>query len=161
MHNLRAPLNKLLKKGAKWEWLELCPKAFDKIKNMLTSELSLTHYDPKQEIIMASDASEYGIGAVIFHKFKDGNTKPVGHASRTLLPAEKKYSQIEKESLAIIYACKKFHKYTHGRRFILQTDRRPLLSIHGSKKGIPTHTANRLQRRRTIITKWNFYHQKN
>ena len=87
MHNLRAPLNKLLKKGAKWEWSEACQKAFDEIKNILTSELSLTHYDPKQEIIMASDTSEYGICAVILHKFKDGNTKPVAHASRTLLPA--------------------------------------------------------------------------
>ena len=111
MHNLRAPLNKLLKKGAKWEWLEVCRKAFDKIKNILTLELSQTYYNPKQEIIMASDASEYGISAVILHKFKDGNTNPVAHASRTLLPAEKKYSQIEKESLAIIHACKKSHKY--------------------------------------------------
>ena len=58
----------------------MCQKAFDKIKNILTSELSLTHYDPKQEIIMASDASEYRIGAVILHKFKDGNMKPVAHA---------------------------------------------------------------------------------
>ena len=76
MHKFRAPLNKLLKNGAKW----VCQKAFDKIKNILTSELSLTHYDPKQEIIMAADASEYGIGAVILHKFKDGNMKPVAHA---------------------------------------------------------------------------------
>ena len=109
------------------------------------SELSLTHYDPKQEIIMASDTSKYRIGVVILHKFKDGNTKPVAHTSRTLLPAEKKYSQIEKESLAIIYACKKFHKYIHGRRFILQTNHRPLLSINVLKKGIPMHTANWLQ----------------
>ena len=99
MYNLWAPLNKFLKKGEKWEWSEVCQKAFDKITNILTSELSLTHYDPKQEIIMASDTSEYVIGAVILHKFKDGNTKQVAHASRTLLPAEKKYSQIEKESL--------------------------------------------------------------
>ena len=41
---------------------------------------------------MASDASKYGIGAVILHKFKDGNMKPVAYASKTLLPAEKKYS---------------------------------------------------------------------
>ena len=93
MHNLRALLNKLLKKGAIGSGQKCVRKRLTKKKkNILTSELSLTHHDPKQEIIMASDASEYGIGAVILHKFKDGNTKPVAHASKTLLPAKKKYS---------------------------------------------------------------------
>ena len=96
MHNLRAPLNKFLKKGAKWEWSEVCQKVFDKIKNILTSELSLTHYDPKQEIILASDASEYGIGAVILHKFKDGNTKPVAYAS-DIITCRKVFSNWERK----------------------------------------------------------------
>ena len=52
-----------------------------------------------------------------------------------LLPAEMNYSQIEKEGLAIMFVIKKFHKYVHGREFILQTDHRPLLAIFGSKKG--------------------------
>ena len=50
------------------------------------------------------------------------------------------YSHIEKEGLAIIFAIKKFHKYVHGREFILQTDNRPLLAIFGSRKEIPTHS---------------------
>ena len=118
---------------------------------MLTSDLALTHHDPQKEIIVASDASDYGIGAVILHKFEDGSKKPVVHASRTLLSAEKRYCQIEKESLAIVYVLKKFHKFIHGRSFLLQTDHRPLLSIYGSKKGISTHTANRLQRWGVIV----------
>ena len=67
------------------------------------------------------------------------------HASRTLLPAEKNYSQIEKESLAIIYTIKKFHRFIHGSKFTLQMDHRPSLTIFSSNKGILTHTANRLQ----------------
>ena len=72
--------------------------------------------------MVASDASDIGTGAVILHKFKDGKMKDITHSSRTLLAAEKKYSQIEKETLAIIFAVKRFHKMVPGRIFVLQTD---------------------------------------
>ena len=104
---------------------------FQKIKSYLLSDLSLAHFDPKKEIVVASDASNYGIEAVILHKFEDRTTKPIVHVSRSLLPPEK-ISQIEKESLAIIYAIKIFHMFIHERKFTLQTDHR-LLTIFGSK----------------------------
>ena len=69
-------------------------ESFEKIKKSLTSDLSLTHYDPIFDIIVASDASSYGIGACILLKLPDGSRKAVAHASRSLLPAEKQYSQI-------------------------------------------------------------------
>ena len=115
----------------------------------------MTHYNPNKQIYVDSDVSNSGFGAVILHK-EDGKLKPIQHASRTLLPVEINYSQIEKEGLAIIFAIKKFHKYVHDREFILQTDHRPLLAIFGSKKGIPTHTANRLQRWATILLNYSF-----
>ena len=83
---------------------------------------------------MASDACNLGLGAVLLHKEKDGQLKAVHHVSRTLLQVKINYSQIEKERLGLIFAVKKFHKYIHGREFILQTDHCPLLSIIGSKK---------------------------
>ena len=55
-----------------------------------------------------------------------------------------------------MYAVKKFHRFIHGRTFILQTDHKPLLSIFGSKKGVPTHSANRLQRWSVILLNYNF-----
>ena len=73
-----------------------------------------------------------------------------------LLPVKRNYSQIEKEGLAIMYAVKKFHRFIHGRTFVLQTDHKPLLSIFGSKKGVPTHSANRLQRWSVILLNYNF-----
>ena len=114
------------------------------------------HYDPKLEIIVAADASMNGVGAVLFHRFPDGNIKAVCHASRTMTNAEKGYSQGEKEALALIFAVTKFHRMMFGRQFTLQTDHKPLVSIFGSKKGIPVHTANRLQRWALTMLLYNF-----
>ena len=119
MHTLRAPLNKLLRNDQVWNWTTECKMAFEKLKMVLTSELFLTHYNPHLDIIIATDASTYGIGAYILHKMPNGSTKPIAHASRTLLPAERNYSQIEKESLSIIFRVTRFHRYLLGRHFKL------------------------------------------
>ena len=92
MYDLKAPLNDLLTKGAKWIWFKECEDAFQKIKSYLLSDLLLANFDPKKEIIVASDASNYGIRVVILHKFEDGTTKSISHAPRTLLPAERNHS---------------------------------------------------------------------
>ena len=144
MHTLRAPLNKLFKEDVKWNWSVDCQKALDNLMTALTSDLTLTHYDPNKKIYVASHPSNLGLRAI--HKEKDGQLKTVHHAPRTLLPAEINYSQIEKGGFDLIFAVKKFRKYIHGREFFLQTNHCPLLSIFGSRKGIPTHSVNRLQR---------------
>ena len=56
-----------------------------KIKEILTSDLSLTHYDPKLDIIVASDASSYGIGACILHKLPDGCISIITTWGKTIL----------------------------------------------------------------------------
>ena len=86
----------------------------------------------------------------------NGTKKPIAHASRTLLPAEKHYFQMEKEALGIIFTVTKFHRYLHGRLFTLQTDHKPLITIFRSKKGLPIYTANRLLRWGTILLNYNF-----
>ena len=156
MHSLRAPLNDLLKQNAKWNWTKQCQNSFDNFKEILCSNLLLTHYDPNQEIVVAADASNSGIGAVISHRFSNGTCKAVQHASRSLTPAESNYSQIEKEGLALVYAITKFHKMVSGRKFTLQTDHKPLLAIFGSKHGIPVYTANRLTRWALILSSYDF-----
>ncbi|BHF61522.1 hypothetical protein SprV_0100449700 [Sparganum proliferum] len=156
LHDVRAPLNRLLQKDAPWCWSPDCEKAFAQLKSMLSSDLLLTHYDPTLPIAVAADASNHGVGAVISHTFPDGSEKAIMHASRTLTPAEKNYGQIEKEALALVFAVKKFHKLLYGRRFTLLTDHKPLLSIFGSKKGIPVYSASRLQRWATILLGYDF-----
>lgn len=78
--------------------------------------------------------------------YPDGSLKVVKDVARSLNYAERNYSQIEKEGLALMFAVKKFHKMIYERKFQLQIDHKPLLSIFGSKKDIPVYTAYRLQR---------------
>lgn len=156
MRSLRAPLDKLLCKDVKFEWTNECRNSFNRAKEILQSDLLLTHFDPTADIKVAADASEEGLGAVILHHYPDGSEKAIEHASRALTPAEKNYGQIEKEALSIIFAIRKFHKMIWGRKFLLQTDHKPLLAIFGSKKGIPVHASSRLQRWSLILMPYDF-----
>ncbi|XP_052895692.1 uncharacterized protein K02A2.6-like [Anopheles moucheti] len=156
MRDLRYPLDDLLKNESQFVWTKQCERAFSRFKEVLKSDLLLTYYDPRADIIVAADASSVGLGATISHKFADGSVKVVQHASRALTKAEAGYSQIDREGLAIIFAVTRFHKMLYGRHFRLQTDHRPLLQIFGSKKGIPVYTANRLQRFALTLQLYDF-----
>ncbi|XP_031336012.1 uncharacterized protein K02A2.6-like isoform X3 [Photinus pyralis] len=103
------------------------------------------HYDVKKPIVIAVDASQYGVGAVMSH-LSDGVEHPIMFASSTLSNREKNYAQIQKEALAIMFAVRKFHKYIYGRKFTLITDHLPLRTILNVKTGIPTLATSRLQR---------------
>ena len=78
--------------------------------------------------------------------FPNGEEKPIAFASRTLNKSERNYVQIEKQSLGIIFGIKKFHQYLYGRKFLLVTDHKPLVTLLGPRSGIPTLAAARLQR---------------
>ena len=114
------------------------------------------HYDMTCPMKMAADASSYGIGAVIFHVFADGSERPIAFASRTLTASERNYSQLEREALALVFGVKKFHLYLFGCHFTMVTDHKPLLSILGPKKGIPSLAAARLQRWAVLLSAYSY-----
>ena len=140
------PLNELLKKEQEWFWTEDCEQAFQKVKMMLNSKTVLTHYDQNLPLLLATDASPKGLGAVLSHRMPNGEERPICYASRSLTKAEGSYAQIEKEALGIIFGVKKFHQYLYGRIFTLITDHKPLLKIFGPKTNLPSMAAARIQR---------------
>ena len=113
---------------------------------LLSSAPVRVHYDPKLPLVVSCDASPYGIGAVLSHLMQDGSEHPVVFASRTLSPAEKKYAQIDREGLAMVFAVTRFHKYLYGRSFTLQTDHKPLLGLFHEDRPIPPMASGRIQR---------------
>ncbi|XP_037928832.1 uncharacterized protein K02A2.6-like [Teleopsis dalmanni] len=77
MRKYRGPLDELLQNSKQWQWTELHQRYLDGFKQILSSELLLAHYDPLKNIIVAADASNYGLGACIFHEADDENHKPL------------------------------------------------------------------------------------
>ncbi len=145
LSTLLHPLNNLLRRETPWKWSEECAKAFRQAKEKIVSLNVLVHYDQSFPILLAGDASAYGVGAVISHVMKDGQERPIAFASRTLLPRERNYSQVEKEALSLIFGVNKFHLYLYGCHFTLVTDHKPLTTILGPKKGVSPTAAARLQ----------------
>lgn len=136
-------LYELLQKNSHYVWTEEHETVFARCKNLLVSNNVLALYDPSKEIIIYCDASPYGVGAVLTQIF-DGVEKPVYFVSSTLSPAEKNYSQVHREALALVYSVKKFHKYIYGRQFTIRTDCQALREIF-SAKNMPLVAAARLQ----------------
>ncbi|XP_049871194.1 uncharacterized protein K02A2.6-like [Pectinophora gossypiella] len=151
------PLYELLQKGREWIWSQECESTFLSIKKSLSSAEVLAHYDPSKPLFMTCDASPHGVGGVLTQLTADGRSeRPVAYTSRTLSDAEKNYSQIHKEALAIIFSVNKFHQYLYGRHFTLRTDHKPLVSIFGPNTGIPTMIASRMQRWAIILSAYSF-----
>ena len=96
------PLHRLLEKQVAWVWGTIVEKAFREVKNLISSDSVLVHYDEKLPLVLACNVSPYGIGAVLSHSLPDGWKAPVAFYSRTLSKSERNYAQIDKEALAIV-----------------------------------------------------------
>ncbi|XP_052751530.1 uncharacterized protein K02A2.6-like [Galleria mellonella] len=150
------PLYQLLKKNSPWNWNKTCEKTFQEVKQFLSSDKVLIHYNASLPLLLTVDSSSYGLGAVLAHRYPDGTERPISCASRTLTNAEKNYSQLDKEALAILYGVQKHHQFLYGRSFVLKTDHKPLTYIFGSKGGIPQTAASRLQRWSIKLAAYDF-----
>ncbi len=124
------PLYALTVKGVKFDWTENCEAAFRKLKQKLCEAPVLAY--PEFEKIkdfpfrLSTDASNKGIGAVLEQLKEDKEYHPVNFASRALRAAEKHYSAIELECLALVWAMNKFKEFLEAGPFDVLTDHKPL-----------------------------------
>ena len=108
-----AILRNLTKKNATWIWDSNAEKAFVELKNLLTNAPVLRYFDVNKSVTLSVNASQNGLGAVLLQE-----GLPVAYASKALTDTECRYAQIEKEALAIMFGCSKFHQYIFGKRYL-------------------------------------------
>lgn len=124
LSDVTAPMRMVLGKGILFHWEEPQEQAFKKMKDIITSNPVLAYFDPEKPLTVQSDASKFGLGAIMMQE-----GKPLSYASCALKDSEIRYAPIEKEMYAILFACRRFHYYTYGRRVRIETDHKPLIPI--------------------------------
>ena len=127
--DLSAPLRQLLSTKNAWMWDNSHDESFEAIKQELSKPTVLALYDLEATTKVCADPSTFGLGAVLLQQQQESEWKPVAFASCTMSETEQRYSQIEKEALAFVWACKKFSGYITGKRIHLETDHQPSVPL--------------------------------
>ena len=145
--DLQEPITQLTQQNVEFVWDQQQQTAFDKLKSLITNAPVLAYFDNQKPTTLNVDASGIGLGAVVMQA-----DQPVAYGSRTLTACERRYANIERELLAILWGTQKFHTYLYGRRVIVKTDHKPLETIF--KKSL-NEAPPRLQRMLLKLTKYD------
>ena len=119
-----ATLRELLHQDTEFTWNECYDVTFHCIKQLITVDVTLCHYEITCLVQIHVDASLCGLGAALV---QDG--KPVAYASKALTPTQQQYANIEHELFAIVFGVEQFHTYVFGCTFTIYTDHMPLKQI--------------------------------
>ena len=125
LSQVAAPLRALLEQNSEWQWCHEHEESFRKLKELAVNAPVLQYFRPDQPITLSVDVSSKGLGAVLL---QDGH--PIAYASRALSTTQQRYAQIEKEMLAVVFGCAKFHEYIYSVPNVkVESDHKPLETI--------------------------------
>ena len=135
--DIAEPLTQLTRKHARFSWCERAEQAFKTLAETLVNPPVLAYPDFSNSFRLITDASAVGIGAVLCQEDENGNERPLCYSSRTLNKAERNYSTIKRELLAIVWATKQYRQYIYGTTFEVVTDHKPLTYMKSMRDASP------------------------
>ena len=136
-------------------WSNAQDNAFTKAKQLISSAPVLAYYDLHKPVVLQTDASDYALGGALLQPNDNGKLQPVAFTSSSMSPTEQRYSQIEKECLAICNCFQKFDQWLYGKAdIVVHTDHQPLETI--IKKPLNKAPA-RLQRMLMKLQRYRFH----
>ncbi|KAI5726039.1 hypothetical protein M8J77_023179 [Diaphorina citri] len=153
-HDLLKPMYDLLKGDSEWFWGPDQQKSLENLQCVLKKDNTLALYDPNKETILTCDASTKGLGAVLSQIQSNGEVRPVYFCSRTLAGAEQHYANIEREALAITWACTRLEEFILGKDITIETDHKPLLQLLQTTQ--ISELTPRIQRFRLRLMRYNY-----
>ena len=136
--DLTAPLRELTKKNVPFKWSSRHAQSFNAVKAALMSETVMAYFDKTKQTELITDASLFGLSAILTQKGSGSvDRKVVAYISRSLSDVERRYSQTEREALAIVWAVERLHVYLYGGHFTLITDCKPVELILNNPQSRP------------------------
>ena len=125
-----ANLRVLLRKDVLFQWTESHEGSFQKLKDSISSDAFLMYFNSSNPVILQVNAPKLGLWIYLLQEDNHGKLRSVAYASKSLTPAETRYGNIEREMLAVVWGCIRCHHYLYGRKFVCQSDNKPLEDIH-------------------------------
>ena len=124
------PLQAMLKKDNVFHWEEQQTQSFQQIKTLIAkaNNTPLRYYNRNLPVTVQANASLRGLGVYLMQKHK-GEDQPIAFVSKNLTDTETRYANIERELLAIVFACQHFSTYLLGRSFVAESNHKPLEMI--------------------------------
>ena len=149
-----APLRELTRKEKKFEWTDSQQKSFDTLQDILSKETTLSYFDPSKATKLIVDASPTGLAAILIqHTLNKNDETVVAYGSRSLTEVEQRYSQTEREALAVVFGCEHFRLFLYGIHFMIYSDHNPLISIFENPN---SNCPARLERWRLRLQSYDF-----